>query len=55
MKKIFPNVYDVKVISKTIQSRFKGLKANIKSLFDACFDPKILAPFANIYIDQSTK
>lgn len=47
---VFPWIFDTKVISRRLQSRLKGLKVDLGSLFKACSNPKLLKPYSNFSI-----
>lgn len=36
------------MISRRLQNRMKSIKVDLKSLYKACFNPKLLKPYANI-------
>ena len=38
------------MLSRRLQSRLKGLKVDLSSLFKACSNPKLLKPYANFSI-----
>lgn len=38
----FPLIFDTKIISRRLQSSLKNLKVDLKSLFQGCFNPKLL-------------
>lgn len=48
LNKLFPYIFDTKVLSRRIQYRIKSLKVDLKSLYKACFSKKGLEPYANI-------
>lgn len=48
INKLFPFIFDTKVISRRIQNRLKSIKVDLKSLYKACFNKKLLQPYANI-------
>jgi len=50
LNQMFPFLFDTKVISRRIQSRLKGLKVDLGSLFRACSNPKLLEPYSNFSI-----
>ena len=42
MKKLFPYLYDVKVLTIEFQSFMKHCKVNLKALYKSMWNPKIL-------------
>jgi hypothetical protein len=48
---MFPFIFDTKVLSRRIQSKLRGLKVDLASLFKACSNPKLLKPYANFNIN----
>ena len=52
LNKIFPQIYDTKVLSRRIQKKLKHLKVDLSSLFKACFNPKLLQEFVTINTEQ---
>lgn len=48
LTKSFPYIYDSKVVSRSIQKQIKGLKVDLESLSDACFNPFLLGSYTNV-------
>lgn len=58
INKYFPYIFDTKILSRHIQSCLKSIKVDLKSLYRACFNPKLLQPYANInyqHVEQYLK
>jgi hypothetical protein len=47
----FPSIFDTKVLSRHLQSGFKGLRCDLSSLLHACHNPRLLKPFFNVDLD----
>lgn len=48
LRERFPYILDTKVISKKVQHSIKGLRVDLSSLFDSCFDQRLLKPYTNV-------
>lgn len=48
INELFPYIFDTKVISRRLQSKLKSIKVDLKSLYRACFNKKLLQQHANI-------
>lgn len=48
INKLFPFIFDTKVLSRRLQNRMKSIKVDLKSLYRACFNKKLLQPYVNI-------
>ena len=44
INKLFPLFFDTKVISRKLQTKLKSIKVDLKSLYKAIFNPKLLEP-----------
>ena len=48
INKLFPYIFDTKVLSRRLQTKIKSVKVDLKSLYRACFNKKLLEPYSNI-------
>lgn len=48
LNKLFPYIFDTKIISRRLQNKMKSIKVDLKSLYKSCFSKKGLEPYCNI-------